>query len=81
LLQDSVELMGDKWIAAGKVQALGDRVMPSDIEGQIYFLREMNALFRNVPTKAYDSLDMRERLLDASQEALDSAIEREEDEA
>mgnify|MGYP001098143296 CR=1 FL=1 len=80
LLQDSVELMGDKWIAANKVQALGDRIMPTNLEGQIYLLREMNALFRNVPTKAYDSLDMRERLLDASQEALDKAIEREEDE-
>lgn len=80
LLQDSVELMGDKWIAAGKVQALGDQVMPTNLEGQIYFLREMNALFRNVPTKAYASLDLRERLLDASQEALDAVIEREEDE-
>lgn len=80
LLQDSVELMDDKWIAASKVQSLGDRVMPMNIEGQIYLLREMNALFRNVPTKAYDDLEMRERLLDASQEALDNVIEREEDE-
>jgi type III secretion protein W len=79
LLQDSVELMADKWVAAGKVETLGDQVAPLDLECRIYFLRELNAFFRNVPTKAYESLDVRERLLDASQEALDKAIEREED--
>lgn len=78
LLQDSVDLMADKWVASGKIEALGDRLAPFDLECRIYFLRELNALFRNVPTKAYESLDVRERLLDASQEALDKAIEREE---
>jgi type III secretion protein W len=80
LLQDSMELMEDKWTGAQKVEALSSALSAHEIEGQIYFVRELNAFFHDLPLKAYDDPDSRERVLQASQEALDHLIEREEEE-
>ena len=80
LLQDGMELMEDKWVGAQKIETLSNALAARAIEGQIYFVRELNAFFRDLPTKAYADLDSRERVLGASQEALDHLIEREEEE-
>lgn len=79
VLQGSMELMEDKWVGAQKVEALTGALAVRELEGQIYFVRELNAFFRDLPLKAYDDLESRERVLQASQEALDRLIEREEE--
>ena len=80
LLEDAMVLMQDKWVGSQKVEALNDKLSLRDLESQIYFLRELNAFFRNIPIKAYDDTDRRTQLLDASQDALDHLVQKEEDE-
>ncbi|MEM7021563.1 MAG: TyeA family type III secretion system gatekeeper subunit [Pseudomonadota bacterium] len=80
LLEDAMVLMQDKWVGSQKVEALNEKLSLRDLEGQIYFLRELNAFFRNIPVKAYDDSDRRTQLLDASQDALDHLVQKEEDE-
>ncbi len=61
------------------VEKLADRVGAREPEARIYFLREFKELARQVPIKVFDGLESRERMLDALQEALDAAIEAEEE--
>ena len=50
-----------------------------DIQAQIYFLRELKTLVRNIPLKVYDSPETRENLINGVQEALDRTIDIEEE--
>lgn len=49
-----------------------------ELEAEIYFLRGLSELAREIPPKAYRDPANREKLRDAVQEALDEAIAREE---
>jgi type III secretion protein W len=80
LLQGAFELMEDQWVGAPKIETMTGTLALRQVEGEIYFLRELNAFFRNIPIKAYADPEGRDRLLQASQEALDHLIEREEEE-
>jgi type III secretion protein W len=79
LLEDTMVLIQDKWVAGPKIEALSGALSLRDLEGEIYFLRELNAFFRTIPVKTYDDPERRERLLQASQDALDHLVQREED--
>lgn len=80
LLQGTLELMEDKWSGAQKVEAMTDSLSLPALESRIYYVRELNAFLRDLPIKAYDDLEGRDRLLEGSQEALDHLIEKEEEE-
>jgi type III secretion protein W len=52
--------------------------LPSDVKeivAKIYFLREFLNLIKKIPLKVYDELESREKIIDAAQEALDTAID------
>jgi type III secretion system TyeA family effector delivery regulator len=72
--------MEDKWVGAQKIESMTGTLVPREVEGEIYFLRELNAFFRDIPIKVYADLEGRDRLLQASQEALDHLIQKEEEE-
>jgi type III secretion protein W len=81
LMRSVLKLKEERWLRADQISALGHEMGLNDdeIDSVIYFLREFKDLVRRVPLKAYQNPGNREKLLDAVQEALDDAIEREEE--
>ena len=66
------------WLSAAQVEKLAREQSLPSTEAEIYFLREVAELARAVPLKIFKDPDQRLKLVDAVQEALDRAIEREE---
>ncbi len=81
LLGHVIGLMEDNWPTADKIGRLPPQLCARTSEREILFLRELAELLRLVPIKAYADEAKRPRLLDAAQGALDTAIDREEEEA
>lgn len=80
LMQRVLPLMEERWVDGARIRAVVDQVQIRDIEARIYFLRELLGIIRRIPLKVYPDGESRTRLIDACQEALDAAIEEEEDE-
>ena len=79
LLLAMLEMAETKFVSAKNVSDKTDLLSPPDIEAEIYLLREMWEFSRGMPIKIYPSQDHRSRLVDACQQALDEAIEKEEE--
>ncbi len=59
---------------------LGHALGLQDSQTQIHFYRELKRLIRLIPVEVFSDEEQRQNLLNACQLALDTAIEREEDE-
>ena len=79
IILEVLPLKDQRWIDPKKITGLADQLGYDDIEAKIYFLRELTSIFRRLPIKIYESDDDRLRLLEALQEALDAAIDEEEE--
>jgi len=60
------------------VLAIGQAMGVEAVEAEIYFLRGLSELAREIPLKAYADPTQREKLRAAVQDALDDAIARED---
>ena len=80
MLRELLDLMESKWLRPEQIEAVSAKMGVRELEDQIYFLRELKELARLIPLKAYSDTEQRPRLLDAIQQAMDMAIEREEEE-
>jgi type III secretion protein W len=70
------------WLVRADIEALLKLLrVGNDLEAEIYVLRELTEIARAMPLKLFSDLESRERLIDAIQEALDDAVDREEQEA
>ncbi|MBK7542566.1 MAG: type III secretion system gatekeeper subunit SctW [Candidatus Competibacteraceae bacterium] len=78
LLQSVLKLQQESWLGANQVLAVGQEMNLREIDTEIYFLRGLSELTREIPLKAYPDPANREKLRDAVQDALDDAIAREE---
>ena len=81
LMTDLVAITGEKWVASSRFANLADRQGVHGIEPQIVFHKAVKDLLREMPPRVFSDGDVRQSVLDAAQQALDEAIEREEDEA
>ncbi len=79
LLRELVDITSEKWVSHLRFSALADRWKLTDIKTRIIFLTGVKSLLREMPTKVFIDLDTRQSILDAAQEALDQAIEQEEE--
>ena len=79
LLLAMLELAEAQHVTGKQVSEKTDALTPPDVEAEIYLLRELSEFSRNVPQKVFPSRDHRFRLVDACQQALDDAVEREEE--
>jgi type III secretion protein W len=80
LLGELLALQVQTWLRPESVTPLPGKLGVREIEREINFLREFKELARSIPLKAYADAEQRPRLLDAIQQAMDSAIEREDEE-
>ena len=78
LLQNLLKLQQESWLGAHQVLAIGQDMNIRELDAEIYFLRGLSELAREIPLKAYPDPANREKLRDAVQDALDDAIAREE---
>ncbi len=80
LMRDILKLKSTTFVDGTKITTLANQLGIRNLEARIYFLRELHGLVRKLPLKIYGDDKDRERLMSAVQDALDRAID-EEDEA
>lgn len=78
LLQSVLKLQQESWLGANQVLAIGQGMNVRELAAEIYFLRGLGELTREIPLKAYSDPANRDKLRAAVQDALDDAIAREE---
>ena len=81
LMREVLKLKNTPFVDGTKIGSLATRLGIRDIEMQIYFLRELHGLIRKLPMKIYSDDKERDRLMSAVQDALDRAIDEEDDAA
>ena len=81
LLKELVALTSERWIHAGRFSALAQTWAPETISSQVRFLTQIKGVLRSIPVQAFPDADARFAALNALQEALDTLIEREEEDS
>lgn len=79
LMRDLVNITGEKWVGAGRFTALADRCGAIEVPIRIVFLTGVTRLLRTIPVQVFTDPEIRLSILHAAQEALDQAIDREEE--
>ncbi len=78
LMRDVLPLKDQRWMDGSKVRTTIDKLGLSTMESKIYLFRELYVVFSKLPDKAYPDHEARLRITGAVQEALDVAINEEE---
>lgn len=79
LMRDFLPLKDQKWIDPTQINQIVECLQIGDIEARIYFLRELHGIARRLPMKIFDDNESRLRLITAIQEALDQAVNDEDE--
>ena len=83
LMKELVAISGEKWVAAGRFSGLADKLGVSGatdgVGACIAFQTAVKALMRDLPIQVFADADVRQSTLNAVQEALDQAIDQEEE--
>ncbi len=79
LMKELVNITGEKWVSASRFTSLADRWELDDIQARIVFLTGVRGLLRDMPVKVFVDMDVRQSILNAAQEALDAAVDLEEE--
>lgn len=80
VLQQLLKLQGQKWIMASNIVDVTKNLEVETLVARIFFLQRFMALTRMVPQKFFEDLHVRDKLLMAIQENIDSLIDEEEGE-
>ena len=79
LLGSIVDLREKRFLGAGQIEDILARAKAPDIEREVLFLQELLKTTRDFPTALFDDEQGRMKVLDAVQEAVDRAVEREDE--
>lgn len=80
LMRDLLPLKDQKWIDGSRIADVVERLEITDIEARIYFLRELHGIARRLPIKIFQDNESRLRFISAIQDALDHAVNEEDEE-
>lgn len=78
LMHDLVDLTGEKWLGASRLSSLAQQHGIASPQGHVGFLTGIKSLLRELPVPVFPDVDARQATLDAVQNALDGAIDQEE---
>lgn len=78
LMRELLEMTTQRWIDPNNFIQITNKIGVKDSEMRIYFLTQLREKIRLIPLKLYPSADIREKMLDALQQAMDTEISREE---
>ena len=79
LMQQMVGLSAEKWVSGSRFTSLSQDFGAHGVQPQIHFLTGVKALMRDLPPKVFVDGDQRQTVFQAVQDALDIAIDREEE--
>ena len=80
LMSSLVEISAEKWVSAQRFTGLSENSGAREPEPQIHFLTAVKGLLREMPVQVFVDSEQRQTVFGAVQDALDAAIEREEEE-
>ena len=78
LLGRVLAMRGENFLNAGHFERVANEARPPDIEREVLFLQELMQMVRTLPTQLFDGHSGHMKVLDAVQDAVDNAIERED---
>lgn len=78
LMSDLVGVTGESWVSEARFTSMARQHGADCAEGRVAFLGGTKGLLRELPIPVFSSAEARQGHLDALQEALDSAIDEEE---
>lgn len=78
LLGRVLALRGENFLSAANFERIAAEVRPPDIEREVLFLQELMQMTRSLPSQLFDGHSGHMKVLDAVQDAVDNAIERED---
>jgi len=78
LMRELLEMTTQRWIDPERFIQITNKIGVRQSEMRIYFLTQLREKVRQIPLKLYPSPDIREKMLDALQQAMDTEISREE---
>ena len=79
LLGDIVGLREKRFIGSAQIEAILAKAGAPDIEREVLFLQELLGTTRKFPSALFDDDQGRMKVLDAVQDAVDRAVEREDE--
>lgn len=79
LMRDLVSVTGERWVSASRFTGIADTHNVRELDARIPFLTGIKHMLRDLPVQIYPDTDTRQSILGASQEALDLAIDQEEE--
>lgn len=79
LMKELVTITGEKWVGASRFASLADRRGLKEPAARIAFLTGIKELMRTMPVLVFEDAEIRQSILNAAQEALDAAIDLEEE--
>lgn len=80
LMQRMLDLKDARFVDGSKIESIAKSLGILDLEARIYFLRELHGIVRKLPLKIYTDDQDRQRFITAVQDALDRAIDEEDEE-
>ena len=79
LMKELLEMTTQRWIDADRFQQILFKLEVRIPEMRIYFLTKLRERVRLIPLKLFPTPDIREKMLEALQQAMDTEISREEE--
>ena len=79
LLGEIIALRGQSFLSANSIKMIVDKVNPPDIEKEVLFTQDLLKTTRSFPSALFDDDAGRMKVLTAVQEAVDEAVQREDD--
>lgn len=79
LMKELVGVSAEKWVAGSRFTTMVEKFGARDPEPQIHMLTGIKQLLRDMPERIFVDSDQRQSVFNAVQEALDNAIDREEE--
>ena len=78
LMRELLEMTTQRWVDPERFIQMTNKLGVRVPEMRIYFLTQLREKVRQIPLKLYPVPDVREKMLDALQQAMDSEISRED---
>ena len=78
LMRDMVGLTGESWVSEARFTTMARQHGADSAEGRVAFLTGTKTMLRELPVAVFTDTDARQAHLNAAQEALDVAIDEEE---
>lgn len=78
-MKSFVALRKENYLGATHIDRIAKAAKAPDIEHEVLFLQEMQRMSRNITPQLFNGTEGRMRIMDAIQDAVDNAIEREDE--